>query len=45
MNPFEKSVWVFFSFILSMILIVFIFFARRAAYSQRIKTNDETGAL
>jgi hypothetical protein len=45
MNPFERSVWVLFTFIASIILIVFIFFAERASYSQRIKAEDEIGTL
>ena len=40
MNPFERSIWVLFAFIVSIILIVFIFLAERA-YSQRIKVDDE----
>jgi uncharacterized membrane protein len=45
MNLFERSVWVFFAFIVSIILMTFIFFAERASYRQKIKANDETGTL
>jgi uncharacterized membrane protein len=41
MNPFERSVWVLFAFIVSIFLIVFIFLAERASYSQGIKADDE----
>jgi hypothetical protein len=41
MNLFERSVWVLSSFIVSMILIVFIFLAERVSYSQGIKADDE----
>lgn len=41
MNPFERSAWVLFSFIVSIILIGFIFFAERASYRQGIKADDE----
>jgi hypothetical protein len=41
MNPFERSVWVLFAFIASIILMVFIFLAERVSYSQRIKADDE----
>ena len=41
MNPFERSVWVIFTFIVSIILIVFTFLAERVSYSQRIKVDDE----
>jgi hypothetical protein len=41
MNPFEKSVWVLFAFIVSIILMAFIFLAERVTYSQRIKVDDE----
>ena len=41
MNPFERSVWVFFAFIVSIILMVFIFLAERVSYTQRVKANDE----
>ena len=44
-NLFERSVWVFFAFIVSIILIVFIFLAERAYYSQRVKADDEIGTL
>ena len=45
MNPFERFVWVLFAFIVSIILIVFIFLTERASYSQRIKAADEIGTL
>ncbi len=45
MNLFERSVWVFFAFIVSIILIAFIFFAKRASCRQRIKANDEIETL
>ena len=45
MNSFERSVWVLFSFIVSIILIVFIFLAEQVSYSQRIKADDEIGTL
>jgi regulatory protein YycI of two-component signal transduction system YycFG len=41
MNPFERSVWVLFALIVSIILMVFIFIAERVSYSQRIKADDE----
>jgi len=41
MNPFERSVWVLFAFIVSIILMTFIFLAKRVSYSQRIKADDE----
>lgn len=41
MNPFERSVWVLFAFIVSIILMVFIFLAERFSYSQGIKSDDE----
>jgi F0F1-type ATP synthase membrane subunit b/b' len=41
MNHFERSVWVLFTFIVSIILMVFIFLAERVSYSQRIKAEDE----
>lgn len=41
MNPFERSVWVLFAFIVSIILMVFIFLAERSSYSQGIKSDDE----
>ena len=41
MNPFERSVWVLFAFIVSIILMTFIFLAERVSYRQRIKTDDE----
>jgi hypothetical protein len=45
MNPFERSVWVIFTFIVSIILIVFTFLAEQVSYSQRIKADDEIGTL
>jgi len=45
MNLFERAVWVLFAFIASIILIAFIFFAKRVSYSQRIKANDGIGTL
>ena len=41
MNPFERSVRVLFAFIVSIILMTFIFLAERVSYSQRIKVDDE----
>ena len=41
MNPFERSVWVLFAFIVSVILMTFIFLAERVSYRQRIKTDNE----
>ncbi|PKN37751.1 MAG: hypothetical protein CVU62_08490 [Deltaproteobacteria bacterium HGW-Deltaproteobacteria-2] len=41
MNPFEKSAWVLFSFMASIILIAFIFVAEQISQSRGIKTDDE----
>jgi mannose/fructose/N-acetylgalactosamine-specific phosphotransferase system component IID len=41
MNPFERSVWVLFAFIVSVILMTFIFLAERVSYGQGIKADDE----
>jgi hypothetical protein len=43
MNLFERSVWVLFAFMVSIILIVFVFLAERASYSYGIKADDEMG--
>jgi TRAP-type C4-dicarboxylate transport system permease small subunit len=42
MNPFERSVWVLFAFIVSIILMAFIFLAEQVSYRQSIKADDET---
>lgn len=44
MNPFERSAWVLFVFIVNIFLIAFIFIVKQASNNKTgIGTDDETG--
>jgi hypothetical protein len=45
MNPFERSIWILFVFVVNIFLMAFIFLAERTSYSHGIKTDDETGKI
>jgi len=39
MNPFERTAWVLFMFIVNIFLIAFIFIAKQSSYSQGIRNS------